>query len=77
MSEKKEAFCLLQPHRLFLSESICLIDHEKQIQKFVAHWKAKKSSQREVIKKNAYEVPEPHRLCFSCMHAKNGDAAVV
>ena len=48
---------------LTLSESFCLIDHEKQIQKFVAHWKVcQKSSQREVIRKNAYIAPKSQRV---------------
>ena len=34
-------------YNLTLSESFCLTDHEKQVQKFVAHWKVcQKSSQR-------------------------------
>ena len=34
-----------------LSESICLTDHEKQMRKFVAHWKlCQKSSQRELTR---------------------------
>ena len=57
LSEKQSTFVY---YNLTLSESICFADHQKQIQKFMAHWKVcQKSSQREVIRKNAYKAPKP------------------
>ena len=57
LSEKGSTFV---HYNLTLSESICFADHEKQIQKFVAHRKVcQKSSQREVTRKNAYKAPKP------------------
>ena len=58
-------------YNLTLSESFCLTDHEKQIQKFVAHWiVCQKSSQREVIKKNAYIAPKSERVYLPALHLK-------
>ena len=57
LSEKRSTFV---HYNLTLSERICFADHEKHIQKFVAHRKVcQKSSQREVIRKNAYKAPKP------------------
>ena len=43
-SEKRSAFAY---YNLTLSESFCLTDQEKQVQKFVAHWKFAKSRLKE------------------------------
>ena len=67
-SEKRSAFAY---YNLTLSESFCLTDHEKQVQKFVAHWKVcQKSSQREVIRKNAYKAPKPQRVLLLALLLK-------
>ena len=68
LSEKRSTFA---HSNLTLSESFCLTDHEKQIQKFVAHWKVcQKSSQREVIRKNAYIAPKPQSVLLPALHLK-------
>ena len=68
LSEKRSA---LAEYNLTLSESFCLTDHEKQVQKFVAHWKVcQKSSQREVIRKNAYKAPKPQRVLLLALLLK-------
>ena len=68
LSEKRSAFAY---YNLTLSESFCLTDHEKQVQKFVAHWKVcQKSSQREVIRKNAYKAPKPQRAFLPALLLK-------
>ena len=68
LSEKRSTFVY---YNLTLSESFCLTDHEKQIQKFVAHWKVcQKSSQREVIRKNAYIAPKPQSVLLPALHLK-------
>ena len=68
LSEKRSAFAY---YNLTLSESFCLTDHEKQVQKFVAHWKVcQKSSQREVIRKNAYKAPKPQRVLLPALLLK-------
>ena len=66
--KKRSTFAYYNPT---LSESFCLTDHEKQIQKFVAHWKVcQKSSQREVIRKNAYIAPKPQSVLLPALHLK-------
>ena len=68
LSEKRSTFAY---YNLTLSESFCLTDHEKQIQKFVAHWKVcQKSSQREVIWMNAYIAPKPQSVLLPALHLK-------
>ena len=68
LSEKRSDFAY---YNLTLSESFCLTDHEKQVQKFVAHWKVcQKSSQREVIRKNAYKAPKPQRVLLPALLLK-------
>ena len=68
LSDKRSTFA---HYNLTLSESFCLTDHEKQIQKFVAHWKVcQKSSQREVIRKNAYIAPKPQSVLLPAFHLK-------
>ena len=68
LSEKRSTFA---NYNLTLSECFCLTDHEKHIQKFVAHWKVcQKSSQREVIRKNAYIAPKPQSLLLPALHLK-------
>ena len=68
LSEKRSTFAYCN---LTLSESFYLTDHEKQIQKFVAHWKVcQKSSQREVIRKNAYIAPKPQSVFLPALHLK-------
>ena len=68
LSEKRSNF---PDYNLTMSESFCLTDHEKQIQKFVVHWKAcQKSSQREVIRKNAYIAPKPQSVFLPALHLK-------
>ena len=68
LSEKRSPFAY---YNLTLSESVCLTDHEKQIQKFVAHWKVcQKSSQRELIRKNAYMPPKPQGVLLPALHIK-------
>ena len=69
LSEKKRHTFLI--NILTLSESVCLTGHEKQIPKFVAHWKVcQKSSQREIIRKNAYKAPKPQRVLLRALHLK-------
>ena len=66
--EKRSTFVY---YNLTLSESICFADHEKQIQKFVAHQNVcQKSSQREVIGKNAYKAPKPQGVYLPAFHLK-------
>ena len=68
LSEKRSAFAY---YNLSLSESFCLTDHEKQVQKFVAHWKVcQKSSQREVIRKYEYKAPKPQRVLLPALILK-------
>ena len=68
LSEKRSAFAY---YNLTLSESFCLTDHEKQVQKLVAHWKVcQKSSQREVIRKNAYKAPKPQSVLLLALLLK-------
>ena len=68
LSEKRSTFA---DYNLTLSESFCLTDHENQIKKFLAHWKVcQKSSQREVIRKNAYIAPKTQSLLFPALHLK-------
>ena len=68
LSEKRSTFVY---YNLTVSESICFADHEKQIQKFVAYWKVcQKSSQREVIRKNAYKAPKPQGVWLPAFHLK-------
>ena len=68
LSEKRSVFA---HYNLTLSESFCLTDHEKQVQKFVAHWKVcQKSSQREVIRKNAHKAPKPQRVLLPALLLK-------
>ena len=55
-------------YNLTLSKRVCLADHEKQIQKFVAHWKVcQNSSQREVISENAYKAPKTAKCVAPCV----------
>ena len=70
--QKKEALLLISYFAfLTLSESFCLTDHEKQVQKFVSHWKVcQKSPQREVIRKNAYIAPKPQSVLLPALHLK-------
>ena len=68
LSEKRSTFAY---YNLTLFESFCLTDHEKQIQKVVEHWKVcQKSSQREVIRKNAHIAPKPQSILLSALHLK-------
>ena len=65
LSEKRSAFA---DYNLTLSEIFCLTDHEKPVQKFVAHWKVcQKSSQKEVIREECVQSAKIAKSVASCV----------